>query len=156
MREEKRGPSTALESQKCDETCRAAIVSALKQFTTEMQLIDVVDLIAFIRTDQHANIEDLIKSSAELFFKPDTLRYSMAAAVDLSWETMPAVSLDLEFFNKGVWIYFTLVLRHPDNAVNVTYIEFSGSSGAGSSGASETMSVRLIEALKDARLSRQR
>jgi len=147
MREKETKQASALSRQQCDEHCRTAIASALKQFTTEMQLIDVVDLVAFVRTDQHANIEDLVKSSAELYFKSDTLRYSMAASVDLAWDTTPVVKLDLEFFNLGVWIYFTLVLQHPHNAVNVTYIEFANTSGS-----TEDNTARLKEALQDARV----
>jgi len=147
MREKDTKQANDLSRHQCDENCRMAIASALKPFATEMHLIDVVDLVAFVRTDQHANIEDLVKSSAELFFKTDTLRYSMAASVDLTWDSTPIVKLDLEFFNLGVWIYFTLVLQHPHNAVDVAYIEFSNTSGS-----REDNTARLKEALQDARV----
>lgn len=137
-----RAPVTAAAEQQRKE----ALAQALTGFTSEMKLVDVVDLVAFIRTEQHGNIADLIKSSAELFFKDETLRYGMAASVDLDWDTPPTISLDIEFYNKGVWVYFTLVLGEPENAVNVSYIEFTNASDD-----PDENTRRLIEALDDAR-----
>ncbi|AMN53380.1 MULTISPECIES: hypothetical protein [Stappiaceae] len=131
----------------CDRQRQEAIASALTEFIEDLKLVDVVDFVAYIRTDQHGNIDELIKTSAELFFKEGSLRYSMAAQADVEWETTPRISLDLEFFNKGVWIYFTAVLAWPDNAVNVSYVEVPD---AGGNKAKET--ELLLEALKDARL----
>jgi hypothetical protein len=130
-----------------DRQRQEAIAEALADFIEDLKLVDVIDFIAYIRTDQHGNIEELIKTSAELFFKDGSLRYSMAASADVEWESTPKISLDLEFFNKGVWIYFTAVLAWPDNAVNVSYVEVPD---AGGSKARET--EMLLEALKDARL----
>jgi len=130
-----------------DRKRQEAIATALTEFIEDLKLVDVVDLIAYIRTDRHGNIEELIKTSAELFFKEGSLRYSMAAQADVEWERTPKVSLDLEFFNKGVWIYFTIVLAWPDNAVNVSYIEVPDAGG------NRTKATEmLLEALRDARL----
>ncbi|ASP32943.1 hypothetical protein CHH27_06500 [Labrenzia sp. VG12] len=130
-----------------DRQRQEAIAAALTEFIEDLKLVDAIDLIAYIRTDQHGNIEELIKTSAELFFKEGSLRYSMAAQAEVEWDQTPRVSLDLEFFNKGVWIYFTVVLAWPDNAVNVSYVEVPD---AGGSKAKET--EMLLDALKDARL----
>jgi len=131
----------------CDRQRQEAIAAALTDFIEDLKLVDVVDFVAYIRTDQHGNIEELIKTSAELYFKDGSLRYSMAAQTDVEWDRTPKISLDLEFFNKGVWIYFTVVLASPDNAVNVSYVEVPD---AGGDKAKET--ELLLEALKDARL----
>ena len=130
-----------------DRLRQEAIAAALTEFIEDLKLVDAIDLIAYIRTDQHGNIEELIKTSAELYFKEGSLRYSMAAQAEVEWDQTPKVSLDLEFFNKGVWIYFTAVLAWPDNALNVSYVEVPD---AGGSKAKET--EMLLEALKDARL----
>jgi hypothetical protein len=129
-----------------DEQRKEALALALKEFTSEMKLVDVVDLVAFVRTEQHGNIADLIRSSAELYFKEDTLRYGMAASVDLDWDRPPTIGMDLEFYHKGVWVYFSLVLGEPENAVNVSYIEFTNASDD-----PEENTRRLLEALDDAR-----
>ncbi|GAA0770956.1 hypothetical protein E1180_11950 [Roseibium denhamense] len=141
-KDEDMGPSLT-----CDRQRQEAIAGALLEFIEDLKLIDVVDLIAYIRTDQHGNIEELIKTSAELYFKEGSLRYSMAAKAEVEWEETPKISLDLEFLHKGVWIYFTVVLAWPDNAVNVSYVEVTE---AGGDKAKET--ELLLEAIKDARL----
>ncbi len=131
----------------CDRIRQEAIALAFADFIEDLKLIDVVDFIAYIRTDQHANLEELVKTTAELFFKEGSLRYSMAASAELEWDATPKVSLDVEFFNKGVWIYLTIVLACPDNAVNVSYVEAPDAAG------SRTRETELLlEALKDARL----
>lgn len=132
---------------KSDRIRQEAIAGALTEFIEDLKLVDVVDFVAYIRTDQHGNIEELINSSAELYFKEGSLRYSMASQAEVEWDQVPKISLDLEFFNKGVWIYFTVVLTHPDNAVNVSYVEAPEAAG---DKAKET--DMLLEALKDARL----
>ncbi|WP_269581832.1 hypothetical protein [Roseibium sp. Sym1] len=144
MPEGKGGKPSPLEN---DRQRQVAIAAALTDFIEDLKLVDAIDFIAYIRSDRHGNIEELVKTSAELFFKEGSLRYSMAAQADLDWEKAPKVSLDLEFFNKGVWIYFTVVLASPDNAVNVSYVEVPD---AGGNKARET--EMLLEALKDARL----
>ncbi|MBN9670712.1 hypothetical protein [Roseibium aggregatum] len=141
------GREKKMSSLSCDRQRQEAIASALADFIEDLKLVDVVDFIAYIRSDRHGNIEELIKSSAELFFKEGSLRYSMAAQAEIEWDTTPRVSLDLEFFNKGVWIYFTVVLASPDNAVNVSYVEIPDAAG---NKVKET--ELLLEALADARL----
>lgn len=141
------GREKKMSSLSCDRQRQEAIASALADFIEDLKLVDVVDFIAYIRSDRHGNIEELIKSSAELFFKEGSLRYSMAAQAEIEWDTTPRVSLDLEFFNKGVWIYFTVVLASPDNAVNVSYVEIPEAAG---NKVKET--ELLLEALADARL----
>ena len=49
----------------------------------------MVDLITFIRTENHPNINDLVNSSAELYLKPGTLSYGWAAEVDMRWTGAP-------------------------------------------------------------------
>jgi len=141
------GHEKKMSSLSCDRQRQEAIASALADFIEDLKLVDVVDFIAYIRSDRHGNIEELIKTSAELFFKDGSLRYSMAAQAEVEWDNTPKVSLDLEFFNKGVWIYFTVVLATPDNAVNVSYVEVPDAAG---DKIKET--ELLLEALKDARL----
>lgn len=112
-------------TQSMDEIRKQAIVDALTGFTEEMKLIDVVDLVAYVRMERHGNIAELVSSAAELFFRKGTLKYAMSAAIDLDWGQPPEISLNLEFFNSGVWVYFTLVLAEPENRVNVDYIEIT-------------------------------
>lgn len=126
---------------------QTAIAEALAGFIEDLKLVDVLDFAAYIRLEQHGNINDLVKTSAELFFKDGTLRYSMASQAELDWDSLPQIKLDLEFLNKGVWIYFTVVLAAPDNSVNVSYIEIPDAGGD-----PDKETELLLEALKDARV----
>lgn len=116
---------------------------------SELRLIDVVDLVVLIKTERHANIDDLISSSAELFFKPDTLKYGYASEVDLTWGGVPSVAFDMEFRNQGVTVFFSLSLGSLKAGVDIHQILFEDSD-AGPEGNDR----RLKAALEDAMVKR--
>jgi hypothetical protein len=125
----------------------AALANAAREFAAELRLTDVVDLITFIRTENHPNINDLVNSSAELYFKPGTLSYGWAAEVDLPWAGSPTVRLDLEFRHNSVQAFFDLILEPKRAAIVVKHIA-DGTPNA----VPAEQSRRLVEALADARL----
>ena len=53
------------------------IAESVVDVATELRLADVCDLMLFIRCEQTANIEDLVNSSTELYFKNGTLKYAL-------------------------------------------------------------------------------
>ena len=59
-----------------------AIAEGVKDVAAELRLIDIVNLVVYIQLEKHGNLDDLVASSVELYFKPDTLRYGWRAAVD--------------------------------------------------------------------------
>lgn len=124
-----------------------ALAQAVCDVAEELRLVDVTDFIAFVRTEKHANISDLVKSSTELFFKNETLRYGLGANVEADWDTTPEVRLDLEFRNNGVWIYFSLTLDARGSSVEIHHTEFADPSED-----PEENTRRLVEALAEARL----
>lgn len=123
------------------------LAAAISDVAEELRLVDVIDYIAFVRTEKHANISDLVKSSTELFFKNETLRYGLGAQTELDWNTTPSVRLDLEFRNKGVWVYFGLTLDARGSSVDIHHVEFADPSED-----PEENTDRLAHALADARL----
>lgn len=125
-----------------------ALAHGVKEVASELRLIDAVDLIAYIRNEQFANIANLVNSSTELFFKAGTIRFGLSGDIDLKWGGMPSVSLDMEFHHMKVNVYFRLLLKALQAGVEITYISFEGSS----SDPNEN-TQRLIRALSDARLS---
>ncbi|HEU0160544.1 MAG TPA: hypothetical protein VFR00_14575, partial [Hyphomicrobiaceae bacterium] len=74
-----------------------ALADGLRDVASELRLIEATDLVAFIRTEQFANIANLVSSSTELYFKPDTVRFSQSGEVNLTWGGAPSVALDMEF-----------------------------------------------------------
>jgi hypothetical protein len=124
-----------------------ALASVAKELAAELRLTDVVDLITFIRTENHPNINDLVNSSAELYLKPGTLSYGWAAEVDMRWTGKPKVKLDLEFQHRQVTAFFKLILEPSQAGVELRHVEFEAPSTASDN------TMRLIEAVADARLT---
>lgn len=124
-----------------------ALASAARELAAELRLTDIVDLITFIRTDNHPNLSDLVNSSAELYFKPDTLSYGWAAEVDMRWTGAPTVKLYLEFRHKEVTAFFDLILEPRRAGVELRGVTFEPSAHS-----SPDNTRRLIAAIADARL----
>ena len=79
-----------------------ALADGLRDVAAELRLIDATDLIAFLRTEQFANIANLVNSSSELYFKPNTLSFGQSGDVQLKWGETPSIALDMEFQHLGV------------------------------------------------------
>jgi hypothetical protein len=124
-----------------------ALAEVARELAAELRLTDVVDLITFIRTENHPNINDLVNSSAELYLKSGTLSYGWAAEVDMRWTGAPSVRLDLEFQNRQVTAFFKLILEARQAGVELSHIDFEAPSVD-----QRENTERLIEAIADARL----
>lgn len=124
-----------------------ALASVARELASELRLTDVVDLITFIRTENHPNIADLVASSTELYLKPGTLSYGWAAEADMRWESPPAIKLDMEFRNRQVTAFFRLILGAEQAGIELCHVEFET---PGRSAEEDTR--RLISAVSDARL----
>ena len=125
-----------------------ALADGLRDVAAELRLIEATDLVAFLRTEQFGNIANLVNSSTELYFKPGTLGFGSSGDVQLKWGEAPTVALDMEFTHRGVAVYFRLLLQALQAGIEITYIEFAESSGD-----PEKNTMRLIEAITDARLT---
>ena len=125
-----------------------ALADGLRDVASELRLIDAADLIAFIRTEQFANISNLVNSSTELYYKPGTLSFGRSGDIDVKWGATPTVSLDMEFHHMQVSVYFRLLLEALQAGVEINYISFE----AGSTDPDQN-TQRLIAAIANARLS---
>jgi hypothetical protein len=124
------------------------LADGLRDVAAELRLIEATDFIAFLRTEQFANIANLVNSSSELYFKPDTLSFGHSGDVHLKWGDAPAIALDMEFKHQGVTVYFRLLLQALQAGVDIHYITFA----EGSADPEENTS-RLVEAIADARVT---
>jgi len=129
-----------------------ALADSLREVAAELRLIEPADFVAYIRTEQFANIRTLVNSSTELFFKPGTIRFGASADVLLDWGRAPSVMLDMEFHHRAVDVYFRLLLESLSAGVEINYISFGGA-GAGEP---DDNTRRLRDAIADARLGRPR
>jgi hypothetical protein len=138
---QKSGNRTTLEREK-------AMADGLRDVASELRLIDAADLIAFIRTEQFANIGNLVNSSTELYFKPGTLSFGQSADIDVKWGGAPTIALDMEFHHRQVSVYFRLLLEALQAGIEISYIRFDGPTAA-----PEENTERLIAAIADARFA---
>lgn len=126
-----------------------ALAEGLREFVAELRLVDVVDYIAFLRLERFGNLDDIVTSSAELYFKPGVLRFANCGDVVLGWGEVPVVSLALEFRFEDVTTHFRLELGASTAAVDITYIAFDGPEQD-----ADRQTERLLKAIGDARLAR--
>jgi hypothetical protein len=119
---------------------------ALKNVAAELLLIDLVDLVTYIRTEQFSNLEDLVNSSVELLFKPGTLSFGWAADLDVRWGGPPTIRLDMEFRHMAVTAFFNLTIGPFAPRVEIYGLSFDG---CGQDPIENTQ--RLISAIDDAR-----
>jgi hypothetical protein len=125
-----------------------ALADGIREVASELRLVDPADFVAFIRTGQFGNINNLVSSSAELYFKPETLKFGLSGEIDLNWGSTPTVSLDMEFHYMQVNIYFRLLLEALHAGIEIDYITFDDSSGD-----PDENTRRLVDAIAAARLA---
>jgi hypothetical protein len=100
------------------------LADALVDVASELRLTDAAELVAMIRSDQAANIADLVNSSTELFFKSGTLRYALSSSVEAPWDATPVVALDMEFHHAMVSAFFRLTIGQRQAGVEIVDILF--------------------------------
>ncbi|OCW56205.1 hypothetical protein [Hoeflea olei] len=100
------------------------VADAICLVASELRLIDVADLISMLRFERHGDLEDLVASSAELFFVPGTIKLGIGGDYDLDWGGQPRVLLDLEIRPQGVTIYARLMLEQDRAGVEINHIAF--------------------------------
>jgi hypothetical protein len=125
-----------------------ALADGMRDVASELRLIEATDLVAFIRTEQFANIGNLVTSSTELYFKPGTVRFGQSGDVSLKWGGVPTIMLDMEFHYARVNVYFRLLLEALQAGVEIHYINFEDGSAD-----PEQNTQQLIEAIAGARLT---
>ncbi|GHB18615.1 hypothetical protein GCM10007094_02980 [Pseudovibrio japonicus] len=102
----------------------ALIANAMKPIAAELRLCDLSSLARHILSNEDANLTDLLESSSELHFKPDTLTYAGTSSIDLNWNGDVTVCLHMKFANNGVNVIFHLFLLSLNSAIDVKFISF--------------------------------
>lgn len=125
-----------------------ALAEGLRDVASELRLIEAADLIAFIRTEQFANIANLVSSSTEFYFLPGTVKFGQSGDIDVRWGGAPVVNLDMEFSHQGVSVFFRLRLEALQAGVEITYIAFDASAPD-----PDENTRRLVAAIADARVA---
>ncbi len=124
-----------------------ALAEGVREVAAELRLVDLADFVTFIHREQFANIQDLVNSSVELFFKHGTLIYGAMAGFDLDWDRPPTVTLGMEFHYQSVTILFDLMLQAQDAGVEIRVITFDDTPAR-----AEDETKMFVEAIAAARL----
>jgi hypothetical protein len=103
--------------------CEQALAESVADVATELRLVNVIDLIDFVQGERNANLEDIINSSAELYFRHGALRYAWGAMIDVHWNAPPSVSLNMEFSWRGAFVLFRLVLDKAQASVEIQHMD---------------------------------
>jgi hypothetical protein len=111
--------------------CERALAESMADVATELRLVNVIDLIRYVQGERCAHLEDLVNSSAELYFKPGALRYGWSADLELVWHAPPIVSLDMEFCWRGVTTFFRLRLDCERAGVDIRRLLFDRAGASG-------------------------
>ena len=103
----------------------ALLRSAMTEVADELKMTDPADLVAYLRLEHFANLNDLMRSSTELYFKPNTVRFGYGGECLVEWGNPPLVSLDMEFVHEAVNVQFQLVVGGDDCTVVLDRIVFT-------------------------------
>ena len=132
-----------------DPRAPALLAAALSETVADLRLIDVADLVAYVRTGRWANIADLVRSSAEFSFLDGALTFACSGEVAVGYVEPATVALDMEFQHGAVAAFFTLSLAPRETRVVIDKLWFASEPADGAAG------LRLFErALTAARLTR--
>jgi hypothetical protein len=102
----------------------AIVADAIKEFVTELRMVDLADYVSFIHLGHLANLADIVDSAAELFFMPGTLKLGHGGNLELGWSGDQRVMLDLELKPAGATVFFTLSLGDTEAGIDVNYVAF--------------------------------
>lgn len=102
----------------------AIVADAIKDFVSELRMVDLADYVSFIHLGHVANLADIVDSAAELYFMPGTLRLGHGGDLELAWSGDQRVMLDLELKPSGATVFFTLSLGDAEAGIDVNYVAF--------------------------------
>jgi hypothetical protein len=121
---------------------------SVRSVAADLRLIDLPDIVSYLKSGQIGSVNALVQASIELSFKPETLKFGHSGDVHLDWGTAPCVSFDMEFHHQAIHVYFRLQLEADEAGVEITYISFDGESLE-----PDQNTTRLHNALGEARLN---
>ncbi len=123
------------------------IAEGIRDVAAELRLVDLADFVSFIHQEQFGNIQDLVNSSIELYFKHGTLSYGCAADYELGWDQSPVIYIDFDFCHRQVAAAFNLALQAGHASIALRSISFDDEVTG-----RDMEIMRLMAAIADARL----
>jgi hypothetical protein len=84
----------------------------IKDVIADFCLTDSEIIRFYVDNQLHGNMDEMMNSSAELYFKGETLSYGHVAHVSSEAGESSCVTLDMEFAHEAVSVFFQLVFGH--------------------------------------------
>jgi hypothetical protein len=105
--------------------CEVLLADGLKEFLSELVMVNGGVMVSYICNNQHAHLDDIIGSSTEHRIKPGRLSYGSQAQVDFDWGEAPSVSLAMEFRDERLTAFFRVIFGGDHVAIDLNGIHFS-------------------------------
>lgn len=97
----------------------------IKDVIADFCLTDSDIIRSYVSNQLHGNMNEILASSAELFFKGHTLSYARASDISTALGEPPCVVLDMEFAHDTVSVLFKLVLGEFSVGVHINRVFLS-------------------------------
>ncbi|TPW25763.1 hypothetical protein [Pararhizobium mangrovi] len=110
--------------------CEKIVADAVRPVASELRMLDAAELIALIRFERRAELDDLVREAADLFFMPGTVCLGTGGDFFLEWHGEPRITLDIELKLAGVDVYCSLTLKDETGAVEVAHVDFGDARGS--------------------------
>jgi hypothetical protein len=127
--------------------CEAVLADGLKEFLSELLMVNGGVMVSFICNNQHAHLDDIIGSSTERRIKPGRLHYGSHAQVEFDWGEAPSVSLAMELRDDRLTAFFRVIFGSDHVGIDLNGIHFADAIGDGNE-----LLHRFSAAVADARL----
>lgn len=122
----------------------------IKSFIADFCLTDKSFLVSNIIDGNHDALNDIVESSSEMFFKPGTLCYAYGSRLAERFNAAPAISMDMRFVRKAVFVSFLLHLE--EDFIGVSLVDFRRGSGRCGGDRPGMALSELSDAFYDARI----
>ncbi len=104
--------------------CEAVLANGLKDFLSELVMINGGVMVSYICNNQHAHLDDIIGSSMETWIKPGRIHYGNEAEVDFDWGKAPSVALAMELRDSRMTAFFRVIFGGDHVAIDLNGIHF--------------------------------
>jgi hypothetical protein len=106
------------------------LACSIRDVVFDLCLADADIILSYVANKLHGNLNELVMSSTELFFKEKTLSYARASGLEYEWGHPASITIDLEFAHGPLSVLFQLVLGSSDIGVRINRMDLGNDEGA--------------------------
>jgi len=110
--------------------CEAMLADGLKEFLSELAMVNGGVMVSYVCNHHHANLDDIIGSSTEHRIKPGRLFYASESEVAFDWGEAPMVSIAMELHDERLTAFFNVIFGGDHVAIDLNAIHFAEGTGS--------------------------